>query len=291
MRSSPGTRLMALAQNRLLPRLARLFDRPLTAKVQRLGAQSLKRVADRFPQVADLLSKARDAYTVQATRKATHSQAPGLSSKAPSRSSNPVESWLDALTHPDWQTRAEAARDLADVSLSAATFDRTMRREVEDALVEALRDPSAEVAASAAVALAYHNTEGGVRALLEVAKNQEGFFSPVVRAAAVHGLAGTGRASGLSAVHAAVQDVDAEVSLSAIAALTTHVPAQAATSLLPVLDESFGYYLPLVRLAAAEALVRAALLSPEEATTRLAREQDANVREVLLRATQPLVSA
>lgn len=63
-----------------------------------------------------------------------------------------------------------------------------------DALVVAVRDPMAESSAEAVRALAMLNDPRAVAALVDVVRNSDGYFLPVVRRAAVLGLAKLGGA-------------------------------------------------------------------------------------------------
>jgi hypothetical protein len=54
--------------------------------------------------------------------------------------------------------------------------------------------------------------------------------------------------------------------------------------LLPILEDQSGFFLPLVRLAAANALTRAGALGPDLAVQLLGAEQAQSVRRVLERA-------
>ena len=138
------------------------------------------------------------------------------------------------------------------------------------ALLRALRDPSAEVAASAAIALgafAEPSLEPQCRAaLLEVLENRDGYFNPLTRVAAlqalVQRLSTPPSAAELEPFLGTVRDLDAEVSMAAIAAVASHAPAQVAIDkLFPVALDDTGFFLPMVRNAAERALERAGLLT------------------------------
>lgn len=137
-------------------------------------------------------------------------------------------------------------------------------------LVRALREPSAEVAASAAIALGEcmdPQLEPMCRAALrETLSNADGYFNPLVRIAALQSLVrrlGTPPAPGeLEPLLAVVRDVDAEVSMAAIAAVALHAPPNVALDrLLPVMLDDTGFFLPVVRNTATQALERAGLLT------------------------------
>lgn len=136
------------------------------------------------------------------------------------------------------------------------------------ALLRALRDPSAEVAAAAASALSTQSDpsmdEECRQALFDVLKNTEGFFNPITRVAALQALLPRLVPTGgtlMDAVILLVHDVDAEVSMAAISAIAQRASAtEALNTLLPVVHDDTGFYLPMVQTAAANALERAGLL-------------------------------
>ena len=191
----------------------------------------------------------------------------------------PVDDLASQLTDAaDWQTRAHAAETLADVDAPG----------VVDALMRALRDPSAEVAAAAAAALAAQRDGRALDALRAVLRNLDGYLSPVTRAAALSGLARRLADTEFGPVFDAINDPDAEVSLAAInaiAAIAKRVPQMAAARLLPVVRNESGYFLPLVRLAAVSALARTGVLTAALANellrtrTRRSRARRARTRD------------
>lgn len=139
------------------------------------------------------------------------------------------------------------------------------------ALLRALRDPSAEVAAAAAMALSARapaDTDAIChRALIDTLENVEGYYNPLTRVAAMQAL--VLRLSSppslweLEPMLNVVRDVDAEVSMAAIGAIAAHAPpAVALEHLLPIVTDETGYFLPIVQGAATRALTRAGLLSP-----------------------------
>jgi len=176
----------------------------------------------------------------------------------------------------DWETRVRAADTLADVDAPG----------VVDALTRALRDRSAEVAAAAAAALAKQRDSRALVALRAVVKNIDGYLSPVTRAAALSGLSRRLSVSEFQPVLDGLNDVDAEVSIAAIAAVVKRMPEMAGSYLLPIVRDDASFFLPLVRVAAAHALERTSVLTPALAIELLQREQDADVRRVLERVAQ-----
>ncbi|MET0391217.1 MAG: HEAT repeat domain-containing protein [Polyangiales bacterium] len=173
-----------------------------------------------------------------------------------------------------WETRTSAALSLAQLRADG----------VVPALVHALRDRSVEVAVAAAEALAIQGGDDAQTELLAVLENNDGYFSPVTRVAAISGLARRLDTTQLGPVFAALRDIDAEVSIAAVAVIADRVPAQASGLLLPLLRDRTGYYLSIVRLAVANALERTGGLHAGVVGELLAHEQDASVRRVLERA-------
>jgi HEAT repeat protein len=170
----------------------------------------------------------------------------------------------------EWSERVQAARDLRSIRGDAVT----------QALLGALRDPSAEVATAAVSALGARAEPRVADALREVIVNREGYFASVTRAAAVTTVAAWRNEAEMKPVLDAVNDLDAEVSLSAIAAIANHVPHAAITGVLPVLQDRSGYFLPIVRLAAAHALVRVGAVFESLRAELLEGEPDPKVRAV-----------
>ena len=82
-------------------------------------------------------------------------------------------------------------------------------------------------------------------------------------------------------VVSAVADVDALVSLAAIAALAERDETTSAGALMGVLENRAGFYLPLTRQAAARALMRLQNYEPDRLRRLLETEYDATVRETL----------
>jgi HEAT repeat protein len=149
------------------------------------------------------------------------------------------------------------------------------------ALIGSLRDTSAEVAVDAAETLGARPGEETIAALREVLANREGYFSGVTRAAAARSLGAILPPGGLSPLYTAVTDVDAEVSLAAIAALVERAEDGCADALLTLLEDANGFYLPPTRRAAARGLDRIRGADPARVKTLVEREADSVVREAL----------
>ncbi len=153
--------------------------------------------------------------------------------------------------------------------------------ETTAALVSALRDQSAEVAVQAAEALAHHPGDVATSALRQVLENQDGFFSPPVRASAVRSLGALLPANDAAPVQGALADVEAIVSLAAIATLAERDESASAAALMGLLEDRRGFYLPLTRQAAARALGRLHHYDRDRLRDVLAAEYDDVVREAL----------
>lgn len=237
--------------------------RALPAQVQRFGAAAWHRIAARWPALAELVREPR-----------ARSQ-PSAAEPLRSLSVEAVDALVAQLmASSSWQTRAAAALSLAHVTSDG----------VVQALVRALRDPSVEVAVAAVDALAHHDDLLAEGELLAVLDNRDGYFSPVTRVAAISALARRLSLIHFGPVIAAVRDIDAEVSIAAVAVIAERMPGAAGTYLLPLLRDQSGYYLPIVRLAAASALEHAGVLHHDIACDLLHAESDPAVRRVLERA-------
>lgn len=241
--------------------LFRLLER-LPGPAQRLGASALRTLAARWPLLARLLGR-----TVPAPR-------------AAERPAPVPAQVLDAAILGHLGRLAEA-RDYADRARAAQALGDVIHPDTTAGLVAALRDRSAEVASQAADSLARHGGAVAIAALREVVENREAFFSAGARAAAVRALGTLLPAGEGTPLTTAVADVDALVSLAAIAALAERDETTSCGALMSLLEDRRGYYLPLTRLAAARALLR--LHSYDRYCLRglLETEADTTVREAL----------
>jgi HEAT repeat protein len=270
MRLSPGDKLRTLAQSRLGPRLERLINSALGVRVQRLGQQALRRAAARFPILADLIGLRREMQH-QVSVSAFGSRPPPRDTEFTALD-RPLETLLARVTREaSWQVRAEAASSLASAE----------GEDVVETLLRAMHDPSAEVAAAAIETLSRKDDARIAPAFARVFDNREGYYSPVTRASAVLGLGRLLGESSIDTLGRALSDVDAEVSLAAIAAIGEHVPVQAAEHLVPLIEDRTGYFLPLVRLSAVHGLARLGALSHYDAVRLRRVERDDTVRSAL----------
>ena len=242
----------------------------LRGGAQRFGGAAWQKIASRWPALADLIRERKTARARYRGERRRPTQAP--LAQQPEATDALI---AQLMASSSWQVRAGAALSLAHHSADG----------VVQALVRALRDRSVEVAVAAADALAQHPEEAATEGLLGVLSNAEGYFSPVTRVAAISALAQRLDAAGFEPVFAAVRDIDAEVSIAAAAVITERAPATASEQLLHVLRDTSGFYLPIVRLAVANALERAGLLHAAVVQDLLASERDASVRRVLERAS------
>lgn len=246
-------------------------------QVQRLGQRAFTRMLKRWPGLAELVNEPGKAIR----RGRAPAPTPPASAPPAELESERDDTTADLLVvqlvaAPTWQSRASAAEALARVHGDG----------VAEALAHALRDTSAEVAIAAIDALARRGEPAALSALRAVVDNVDGFFSPVTRVASLSALGRMLCDSELAPVVACVRDLDAEVSIAAIAVVADRQRETAIEHLLPVLEDRTGYFLPVVRLAAANALARAGALTPELSSQLLEREAAHSVRRVLERAAQ-----
>lgn len=137
-------------------------------------------------------------------------------------------------------------------------------------LIATLRDASAEAAAVAALKLGSRSEPEAAQALRAALENADGYFNPLTRVAALQAftlrLPPEPNAGEVATLTSLVRDIDAEVSMAAIDAVAQRASSSAAIdSLLPVVLDETGFFLPIVRAAATRALERAGLLSTASA--------------------------
>lgn len=179
----------------------------------------------------------------------------------------------EVATAPTWQARIVAANALAELR-----GDR-----VVDALVRAVRDPSAEVAVAAVAALACQPGRRATEDLREVLRETEGVVGPYTRAAAVEAIARCQGHAALPLLREALHDGDAEVSMAAVHALARVAPDESAPWLHALLEDRSGYFSPVVRLATATSLEHSGQLDAARARSLLETETNEGVRFVLER--------
>jgi hypothetical protein len=282
-RSSGGVRLVP---RRLLSSMQQQLERLATHAVQQLGARSslrwqrltgagrnaLRAIAGRWPQLAALLDLAVARDDRRATsRSARANERPATHSPGPESAEVRATSLATLRSSADFAERVRAADSLAPF----------VDQETTAALVAALRDSASEVAAHAAEALRFDRGPLAASALREVLANEDGYFRPETRAAALRTL-GAILAPGEGApLYAAVADPEATVSLAAIAALAERDEAPGVDVLFRVIERADGFYLPIARHAAARALSRIHGHDPARLRTLVDHEADPEVRTIL----------
>jgi HEAT repeat protein len=218
----------------------------------------------RWPTVLELLGLAPEPTRVSGAAKPAAASAPRVSDE---------RVWLKKLqTDPEPQGRIRAVRAIAESVVPGITL----------ALTTALRDQSAEVAAEAADALRHHPNESAISALRSVVENVDRYFSPGVRAAAIRTLSTILPKGEGDPIAAAIGDLDAEVSVAAIAAVVDRNESGSAETLLGVLENPKGYYVGLTRGAAARGL-KGLTVPPDLARVRalIDAEGDRDIKEIL----------
>jgi hypothetical protein len=260
------------AVSRLLTLYDTVVREHVPARVQRLGSQTWQRMLARWPALADLVG---DGQPRSSPTGAVKSGVRSVQNSPADAVLLSPELWCAQLIDPaaGWEARADAATALQQCQGDAVVM----------ALIAALEDPSAEVAAAAAGALAHQEDARALQALRTVLENPAGHLSPITRAAALSGLADRLSGAELAPVLDAVRDQDAEVSIAAIAAIAERAPERSELHLMPVVRNEAGYFLPLVRLAATKALERTGVLGSPLAQELLGNESDSEIRFVLQR--------
>ncbi|HEX4795908.1 MAG TPA: HEAT repeat domain-containing protein [Humisphaera sp.] len=158
--------------------------------------------------------------------------------------------------------------------------ERVRPAEVE-AMIAQLRHDDADISRDAATALGALGHVEAVEPLIQVMENCDGFFHPVVRAAAAGSLGMLKDARAVNVLITAVSDTHAEPSAEAIRALALIGDARALEPLMEVVRNANGYFLPIARRAAVLAL---ASFRSEQVTALLTtiskdQSQDAAIRD------------
>ena len=148
---------------------------------------------------------------------------------------------------------------------SAAISHSTETNKVSS-LLEALHSTDADIARDAATVLGLAGDASAVAPLIAAIDNVDGYFHPVVRAAAASSLAQLGDVSAVEPLIYAVRDPIGEASAEAIRALATLADGRAISPLIEVVRNYSGYFAPVARLAAVHALAK---LGGEQATSEL----------------------
>ena len=158
---------------------------------------------------------------------------------------------------------------IASLDAVAKPSVETVLRQVTDVsgLVALLRSPEADTARDAAIELGHTDEAAAVEPLIDVLTNAEGYFHPVVRAAAARSLGELRDVRAIDALITATGDTMAEVSEEATLALGHIGNTRAMQPLMNIVANKAGYFLQPVR--------RAAIIS-------LGEFRDARVLSVLL---------
>jgi len=123
-------------------------------------------------------------------------------------------------------------------------------------LIQALRDPSADVARDAAIELGRTKDRSAVDALIDVITNSDDFYHNVVRAAAAEALGQLGDVTAVEPLLTLSRDTMAEASAEAVRALAVLNDQRAVGPLIDIVRNSYGFFLPIVRRAAVIALAK-----------------------------------
>jgi len=123
-------------------------------------------------------------------------------------------------------------------------------------LINQLRDLDADVASDAATQLGALGEAFAVPALIQVVENSEGYYHSVVRAAASSSLGLLKDARAVDVLVIGTRDEMAEASAEAVRALASIGDARAVDSLVEIVRNTDGFYVPVVRLASVIALAK-----------------------------------
>jgi hypothetical protein len=278
--AAPQSRLLAV-RGLLTP--ARRAIRLLLARIppaqQQLATTALHAAAARWPQLSRLLNLFPAAAPEPFAAPPGNPAEAHRGDDAPATRARPPQP--SQASHRPHLAQLRDASDYAERARAALALSTTVDAETTAALVAALRDPSSEVAAQAAEALGHHRGDAATSALQGVLENRDGFFNPMTRASAVRALGVLLPPNQGTPVASAVADVDALVSLAAIAALAERDENASASALMGVLENRAGFYLPLTRQAAARALMRLQNYEPDRLRRLLENEYDAAIRDTL----------
>jgi HEAT repeat protein len=180
----------------------------------------------------------------------------GAESAAPIRQVETAESLVTAHPASLLQTYTEQLRtgELASRIAAASRLAELNDPQAMGALQQALRDPTAEVAREAALGLGKARATGVVEALTAVMENTDGYYHWSVRSAAADSLARLNDPRAIPGLTRGVRDPLAEPSRAAIRALGQVAREHAVQALVEVISNRENYFLPSVRVTAAEVL-------------------------------------
>jgi HEAT repeat protein len=214
-------------------------------------------------------------------RPLTSEVAPTIAPAAPAAPVAPVAQQKLQVTPYIEQLRAG---ELASRMAAAGKLGELGGPEAITALQIALRDPTAEVAREATLALGKTRDTSVMAALAVVLENADGYFHSVVRTAAAESLSLFSDRQVIPTLKSAVRDPIAEASRAAIRGLGIVAGVEAVPTLLTVVSNPDNYFLPSVRATAIQVL--AAIPGPDAANClRQVREnpsEDPIVRQAAL---------
>lgn len=194
-------------------------------------------------------------------RKTTTKKQTTVPTKAPKAVEKATSGTVATVQPP---TAAPAA---APAALTPAALDAKAQ-----AYLAELKSTDADTARDAATALGALADPTAVQPLIDVLRNEDGYYHSVVRAAAASSLAQIKSARAIDALIEALRDPIAEASAEAVRALATLGDPRAVPPLIAVVQNADGYFFSAVRLAAVLALTQ---LGGEPAAAAL-REVAAN---------------
>ncbi|MGA3065360.1 MAG: HEAT repeat domain-containing protein [Tepidisphaeraceae bacterium] len=160
---------------------------------------------------------------------------------APSKRSSSKSKQTPAIEIPAKLPQASAALAASTAAPAAA-------------LIADLRNSNADVARDAATSLGSLGNPTAVESLIEVINNFDGYFHPVVRAAAASSVGQLRDRRAVESLLVAVRDTNAEPSAEAIRALAAIGDDRAINPLIEVIRNRDGFFLPIARRAAVIAL-------------------------------------
>jgi len=165
---------------------------------------------------------------------------------------------------------------------SEPTMEVVLRQVIDvEALIAKLRVPGADEARDAAITLGQSGSFAAVEPLIEVLVNANGFYHPVVRAAAATSLGQLKDPRAVEVLIAATSDPMAEISEQATLALGSIADKRAVQPLLNIVANRNAFFLHPVRSAAVKALgeFRTAEVSSVLLAVSINDSEDANVRQ------------
>lgn len=197
---------------------------------------------------------AKSSKATRAKKSALPTTTPAAEPLAPQKSL--VQTLIEQLERGELSSRSEAAAKLGSMGDNAAV----------PALVQALRDPTAEVAREAALALGAIKDFSALPHLAEAVLNRDGYFHSLTRIAAAESLGRLRDTRAVESLITGARDPIADASCAAVTALGEIGDPTAVPTLINVVENLNGYYLFSVRQAAVSALVK---LESEAARTFL----------------------